>query len=161
METGLTLDQCAKTFGDATKTGLTLDQLGKALGDAGKRMQAAVITDVEGTNGRWYMGDHATCCASCGWSWSNDLSPACAYHPRRKKALKVNGTDTVLPMRINAEKTVAVSNEVFWNEDMSICPRGVKVQLLGQGGVATYGTYDGKDQFWVKWQSVPRNRRKE
>lgn len=59
---------------------------------------------------------------------------------------------------LNTEKTVAVSNDVFWIEDMTACPRGVKVQLLGIGGVATYGTYDGKDPFWVKWQSVPRNR---
>lgn len=61
---------------------------------------------------------------------------------------------------LNADKTVAVSNEVFWIEDMSTCPRGVKVQLLGFGGVAAYGTYDGKDSFWVKWQPVPRNRPK-
>lgn len=59
---------------------------------------------------------------------------------------------------LNADKTVAVSNDVFWIGDMATCPRGVKVQLLGLGGVAQYGTYDGKDTFWIKWQSVPRNR---
>jgi hypothetical protein len=60
--------------------------------------------------------------------------------------------------RLNSDKTVAVSTEIFWIDDMSICPRGVKVQLLGQGGVAQYGNYDGKNTFWIKWQSLPRNR---
>lgn len=59
---------------------------------------------------------------------------------------------------LNTEKTVAVSNDVFWINDMRACPRGAKVQLLGAGGVATYGNYDGKDPFWVAWQSVPRKR---
>ena len=61
-------------------------------------------------------------------------------------------------MKLNSNKTVAVSTEVYWIEDMTSCPRGVKVQLLGAGGVAQYGTYDGKNPFWKKWQSVPRNR---
>ena len=61
---------------------------------------------------------------------------------------------------LNADKTVAVSNDVFWNEDMRACPRGCKVQLLGGGGVAMYGVYDGKNPFFIKWQAVPRNRQR-
>jgi hypothetical protein len=60
--------------------------------------------------------------------------------------------------KLNADQSVAVSTEVFWNEDMTTCPRGVKVQLLGAGGVALYGTYDGKDPFFVGWAPVPRRR---
>jgi len=59
---------------------------------------------------------------------------------------------------MNSDQTVAVSTEVFWNEDMTTCPRGVKVQLLGAGGIALYGTYDGKDPFYLGWAPVPRRR---
>jgi len=58
---------------------------------------------------------------------------------------------------INTAGTVAVSATQYW-EDMDTCPRGVKVQLLGKGGVATYGLWDGKNTFWTHWAPVPRRR---
>lgn len=61
--------------------------------------------------------------------------------------------------KLNADRTVAVATDVFWNEDMTSCPRGTKCQLLGEGGVATYGVYNG-DPFWVGWAPVPKRRRK-
>lgn len=61
--------------------------------------------------------------------------------------------------KLNADQTVAVATDVFWNEDMSACPRGAKVQLLGAGGVAVYGDYHG-DPFWVGWCPLPKRRRK-
>lgn len=60
-------------------------------------------------------------------------------------------------MKLNADQTVAVALDYYWDDDMRSCPRGVKVQLLGQGGVAAYGEYHG-DKFWVKWAPVPRNK---
>lgn len=64
-------------------------------------------------------------------------------------------TDAYLPSHtINADKTVAVSTEVYW-QPIETCPRGVKVQLLGKGCVATYGTYYG-DPFWVYWCPLPK-----
>lgn len=33
-------------------------------------------------------------------------------------------------------------------------PRGVKILLLGQGGVLTIGIYD-LDPFWVEWAPLP------
>ena len=63
-------------------------------------------------------------------------------------------------MKLNATKTVAVSTIVYW-EPMSSCPIGVKVQLLGLGGVATYGQYiRGGDDFWQGWAAVPARRPK-
>ena len=59
--------------------------------------------------------------------------------------------------KLNAEGSVAVSTEVYWNEDMRQCPRGSKCQLLGAGGVAVYGSYDGAP-FWVGWAPVPKRR---
>ena len=40
--------------------------------------------------------------------------------------------------KLNADQTVAVATDVFWNEDMSTCPRGTKCQMLGEGGVAVW-----------------------
>ncbi len=59
--------------------------------------------------------------------------------------------------KLNTERSVAVATEVFWNKDMSTCPRGVKVQLLGSGGVGVYSNYGG-DPFWIGWAPLPRNR---
>jgi len=51
-----------------------------------------------------------------------------------------------------------VATDYYW-EPMSTCPRGVKVQLLGQGGVAYYGIYNGKDDWPVEWAPLPRRRK--
>ena len=63
-----------------------------------------------------------------------------------------------LSMHLNRDKTVAVANDYYWNEDMSECPRGVKVQLLGKSGVAVYGQWNGADDFWVAWAPLPKRR---
>ncbi|AXY83356.1 hypothetical protein [Acidovorax phage ACPWH] len=60
--------------------------------------------------------------------------------------------------KLNADQSVAVATDVFFNEDMTTCPVGLKVQLLGAGGVATYGTYNGRDTFWIGWAPVPKRR---
>lgn len=57
----------------------------------------------------------------------------------------------------NTDRTVAVSNDVYWLPITVATPRGQKLQLLGQGGVAVYGVYNG-DPFWTHWQAVPRRR---
>lgn len=61
--------------------------------------------------------------------------------------------------KLNADQTVAVATDVFWNEDMATAPRGTKCQLLSAGGVATYGVYNG-DPFWQAWAPLPKRRRK-
>ena len=60
--------------------------------------------------------------------------------------------------KLNADQTVVVATDVFWNEDMTTCPRGAKVQLLGAGGVAVYGDYHG-DPFWQAWAPLPKRRK--
>jgi len=56
--------------------------------------------------------------------------------------------------KINTD-AVAVDQNYFW-QAMSTCPRAVKVQLLNIGGVAIYGTYDGKDPDWQGWAPLPK-----
>ena len=59
---------------------------------------------------------------------------------------------------LNTEKSVAVATDYFW-QPIDTCPRGVKVQLLGKGGVATYGIWNGKEPFYTHWAPLPRRRR--
>ena len=63
--------------------------------------------------------------------------------------------------KLNAERSVVVATDYFWNKDMTVCPRNAKVQLLGKGGVANYGRYDGKETFWTHWAPLPKIRKKE
>lgn len=60
---------------------------------------------------------------------------------------------------LNSNKSVAVADDYYWNENMKDCPRGTKVQLLGAGGVAAYGLYFG-DAFWESWAPLPKRRGK-
>lgn len=48
----------------------------------------------------------------------------------------------------------AVDQDYFWLP-IDTCPHGVKVQLLGKGGVAIYGQFTGKEDFFVGWAPVP------
>lgn len=56
--------------------------------------------------------------------------------------------------KINAEKTVAVSTDYYW-QPIDTCPTGVKVQLLGKGGVAIYSIYHGS-AFFTHWAPLPK-----
>lgn len=76
----------------------------------------------------------------------------------QRKALMYVDLHPSSPVRLNGDRTVAVATEVYWNEDMRTCPRGVKVQLLGAGGVAAYGQWGGKNPFWTAWAPVPARR---
>jgi hypothetical protein len=60
-----------------------------------------------------------------------------------------------MTVEINSARTVAVDREYYW-QPMDTCPRGVKVQLLGAGGVAVYGQYHGKDPWWTHWAPAAR-----
>ena len=60
---------------------------------------------------------------------------------------------------INTAHTVAVSTTQYW-EPIKDCPRGVKVQLLGGGGVAVYGIYYG-EPFWTHWGPLLKKREDE
>lgn len=57
--------------------------------------------------------------------------------------------------RLNSDKSVAVATDYYTNPDMSQCPRGVKLILIGKGGVGTIAIYDG-DPFWIEWAPMPK-----
>ena len=55
----------------------------------------------------------------------------------------------------NSTRTVAVADDYEWQR-MNTCPVNVKVQLIGKGGVAVYGQWDGKEPFWIGWAPAPK-----
>ena len=56
-----------------------------------------------------------------------------------------------------SDNTVAVDYGYTW-QSMSTAPRGVKLQLLNEGGVAVYSTYNGSDTTWRGWAPLPSKR---
>ena len=59
---------------------------------------------------------------------------------------------------INTAGTAAVSTTQYWEPIDDDTPRGVKIQLLGQGGVAVYGLWDGRNKFFTDWAPMPKRR---
>lgn len=62
---------------------------------------------------------------------------------------------------LNKDQTVAVATDYFWQKVDANTPRGVKLQLLGIGGVAAYGVYDGRNRFWTHFAPLPRMPKEE
>ena len=58
------------------------------------------------------------------------------------------------------DAAVAVATDVYYLP-MDTCPRGVKVLLLGGGGSAAVGQWDGKDQWYRGWFPLPKQRKEE
>lgn len=60
-----------------------------------------------------------------------------------------------MAVRESADKVAIIDDEYFW-QPMDTCPRSKKVQLLTIGGVAVYGSYDGKNTSWLAWAPLPK-----
>lgn len=60
--------------------------------------------------------------------------------------------------QLDSTGAAAVDQDYFW-QPIATCPRSVKVQLLGKGGVAVYGQYHGRGDFWTHWAPLPKLRR--
>jgi hypothetical protein len=57
-------------------------------------------------------------------------------------------------IKINTTDRVAVDHDYYW-QPIETCPLGVKVQLLGKGGVAVYGQRD-RSGWWTHWAPLPK-----
>ena len=64
-----------------------------------------------------------------------------------------------MTIKSTSDGAAVVDTEYFWIPVDEHTPRGAKLQLLGQGGVAVYANYDG-DKFWTHWCPLPKNSRK-
>lgn len=60
-----------------------------------------------------------------------------------------------MTVRVTTDRAAAVDTDYYWRP-MQTCPTSVKVQLLGQGGVAVYGSWDGKTDWWRGWAPLPK-----
>ena len=60
-----------------------------------------------------------------------------------------------MTVKLNAAGTAAVDQDYYWRP-MATCPRAAKVQLMNPSGVAVYGTWNGKDQYWLGWAPCPK-----
>ncbi len=92
-------------------------------------------------------------------TWRKLMAPPPSLYDSMVEASSPGLIDTLDPVpeamyHLNRNKSVAVDpNNRFMS--MSTCPRGVKVQLLWPGKIATYGTWDGQDTQWLGWYPVP------
>ena len=67
------------------------------------------------------------------------------------------------PYKLDSTETTAVATEFYWLPINNDTPRGVKILLLGRGGVASLGHYHhkpGESEFWEFWAPLPRKRPK-
>ena len=64
-----------------------------------------------------------------------------------------------ITVQTTSDGAAVVDTEYFWIPIDEHTPRGAKLQLLGQGGVAIYSIYNG-DKFWTHWCPLPKNSRK-
>ena len=60
-----------------------------------------------------------------------------------------------ITVQTTSDGAAVVDTEYFWIPVDKDTPRGAKLQLLGQGGVAIYANYDG-DSFWTHWCPLPK-----
>jgi hypothetical protein len=61
--------------------------------------------------------------------------------------------------RLDSTKAAVVSADYYWIPVDATTPTGVKILLLGKGGVASLGQYinlPGEKQFWTHWAPLPR-----
>jgi len=50
----------------------------------------------------------------------------------------------------------AITDPDLFFKDMDTCPKGPKVLLLNRAGIASTGSWDGKDKWWIGWFPLPK-----
>jgi len=63
--------------------------------------------------------------------------------------------------KLDSTKAAVVSDDYYWIPIDASTPTGVKILLLGRGGVASLGQYfhrPGQTQFWTHWAALPRKK---
>jgi hypothetical protein len=61
----------------------------------------------------------------------------------------------------NLSDGIAVVDHDYYWQPIETCPAGRKVQLLSALGCAVYGTYNGRDTFWIMWAPLPKKPKNE
>jgi hypothetical protein len=50
----------------------------------------------------------------------------------------------------------AITDPDLFFRSMDTCPKGPKVLLVNQAGIASTGSWDGKDTWWIGWYPLPK-----
>ena len=58
--------------------------------------------------------------------------------------------------KLTNDRAACVSTIYKWNHDMTECPTGCQVLLLGIGNTATVSQYNPKDWYWKGWFPLPK-----
>jgi hypothetical protein len=95
-----------------------------------------------------------SCWAECGCLRRSNAAERLLF--ATAVAAKLKALDHV---RINTNDRVAVDHDYLWRP-IETCPLGVKVQLLGKGGVAVYGQKD-KSDWWTHWAPLPKLKKEQ
>jgi len=107
--------------------------------------------------------DHSTVMACKGNPWTGWVplytAPTAAQPAQEVVPLYTISLQKQEPVThtINSTGTAAVATDYYWIPIDANTPRGVKLQLLGKGGVAQYSNYHG-DAFWSHWAPLPKRK---
>jgi hypothetical protein len=143
------------TFLQDFQTGKTLFKIGDEVEDDLVRFFIGLIND-----------SHDLCFIDKTKPWTvknkNDPMAVCAiqgnYGVSAYKLRAIHGIkEEHMTHTINSTQTAAVATDYYWIPISADTPHGVKLQLLGQGGVAQYSSYHG-DPFWTHWCPLPKRR---
>lgn len=103
--------------------------------------------------------------AAMRWGWERDqgfgerVSTAERLWHEARAALiaRLDGGD----VRISKDGSTAIDPDYYWRPIDANTPRGVKLQLLTEGGIAIYGQINGKgDDGLTDWAPLPKRRKK-
>ncbi len=78
-------------------------------------------------------------------------------HPTKPDTLVMRAGQYAL----DSTNAAAVAQDFYWIPIDGDTPRGVKILMLGRGGVASLGHYHhkpGETQFWTHWAPLPKRR---
>lgn len=135
------------------------------------------LSQSEGSTFRWLSTECNGCGAQCGEERINTMTMerGAAIEQAKEAAIKTWNTrfvegekasvaqqaEPVTSYTLNTTKTAAVAAEFYWSPIGNDTPRGVKILLLGRGGVASLGHYHhkpGESEFWTHWAPLPKRR---
>lgn len=102
-----------------------------------------------------------TTCLLCAFIANENSVPEPEPEPAPLTPLTTLTTqETPSATKLNRDQTVGVDPGYYWRPIGSDAPRGVKLQLLGKGCVASYGVLGTRlDGYWTHYAPLPTLRK--
>ena len=138
----------------------TSDHLGDMLAEQSlveSRAAAQYMCDIDADNRTCWSANNMEEAFRAGIAWHRKMLHTKAVRVTldtdkvREAVTKVRDKITGLGQ---TSSNVTVDRAYHWLP-MHTCPVNSKVQLLGKGGLPSYGQWDGKDDFYVGWAPIP------